>query len=86
LPYEAEDTEITTSYLRVEHQTLTRLAKTGAIMFCVRTYLTSLQAVKDEGNGVELANAIESMPDKLGDYKKRPFWGGKVCAWLREKA
>jgi hypothetical protein len=55
-------------------------------MFCVRTYLTPLQDIKDEGNGPELADTIESMPGRLGDYKKRPFWGEKVCAWLREGA
>ena len=61
-----------------------RLPQTQAIVFCVRTYLTSLQDIRDEGNGVELADAIGRMPEKLGDYKMRPFWGLRVCAWLRE--
>jgi Protein of unknown function (DUF3445). len=84
LPDTPEDPNIATSYLRVEHQTLTCLPKTKAIMFCVRSYLTHLQDVRDEGNGKALADAIEAMPEKLGDYKKRPFWGKKVCTWLRE--
>jgi hypothetical protein len=84
IPDEPEDVDIATSYMRVEHQTLTRLPKTQAIIFCVRTYLTPLQDIRDEGNGPELADAIDSMPEKLGDYKMRPFWGKKVCAWLRE--
>lgn len=86
LPHEPEDTDIATSYLRVEHQTLTRLPKSQAIIFCVRSYLTSLQDVRNEGNGVELAEIVEQMPEKLADYKMRPFWGQKVCEWLREDA
>jgi hypothetical protein len=43
-----------------------------------------LQDIRAEGDGAELADAIEAMPEKLGDYKRRPFWGEKVCSWLRE--
>jgi len=53
-------------------------------MFCVRSYLTPLRDIRAEGDGAELADAIEAMPEKLGDYKRRPFWGEKVCSWLRE--
>ena len=55
-------------------------------MFCVRSYMTSLRQIKAEGEGVELADAIDSMPEKLGDYKMRPFWGNKVLPWLRESS
>src|ERR1700744_5460516 len=69
-------------FLRVEHQTLCALPRSKAIIFCVRSYMTSLEQVRKEGNGAALAGAIESMPEKLGLYKMRPFWGQKVLPWL----
>jgi len=71
-------------FLRVEHQTLTCLPRSKAIMFCVRSYMTPLEQIKNEGDGPKLADAIDSMPEKLGLYKMRQFWGGKVLPWLRE--
>ncbi|KAF2638643.1 hypothetical protein P280DRAFT_455817 [Massarina eburnea CBS 473.64] len=70
-------------WLRVEHQTLCRLPKTRAVIFCVRSYMTTLHDIKAEGNGPLLADAFESMPHKLGDYKKTPFWGETVYRFLR---
>jgi hypothetical protein len=71
-------------FLRVEHQMLTCLPLSKAIMFCVRSYMTPLEQIKKEGDGPRLADAIESMPEKLGLYKMRQFWGGKVLPWLKE--
>ena len=45
--------------------------------------MTSLRDIVREGNGVELADAIDSMPEKLGLYKMRPFWEEDVMAFLR---
>jgi hypothetical protein len=45
--------------------------------------MTSLADIRKEGSGPRLADAIESMPEKLGDYKKRPFWSRDVLAYLR---
>ena len=73
------------SFLRAEHHTLTCLPRTGTIVFAVRTYLTSLTQIKDEGSGPTLAEACDSMPEKFGIYKNRPTWGEKVCGWLREE-
>jgi len=73
------------SYLRVEHHTLHTLPRTGAIIFAVRSYLTPLSEIKAEGEGRELADAIESMPEKLGTYKNRDVWGGRVSHWLRQQ-
>ena len=69
-------------YLRVEHQTLTALPKSKAIIFCVRSYMTSLHDIRAQGEGPELSAAIKSMPEKLGDYKMRCFWEGKILPWL----
>ena len=45
--------------------------------------MTKLEDIKREGDGNLLADAIESMPEKLGMYKMRHFWGEKVLPWLR---
>lgn len=71
-------------FLRVEHQTLTCLQQSKAVMFCVRSYITPLEQIKSEGDGPRLAQEIENMPEKLGLYKMRQFWGGKVLPWLKE--
>lgn len=70
-------------FLRVEHQTLTALRRSRAIIFTVRSYMTPLHQVVAEGDGSDLANAIESMPQGLGEYKMRQYWGEKVLPWLR---
>lgn len=70
-------------FLRVEHQTLTALPRSKAIMFCVRSYMTPLAQIRAEGDGPKLAEAIESMPEKLGMYKMRHFWGSEVLPWLK---
>lgn len=72
------------SFLRAEHHTLTCLPRTGTIVFAVRSYLTPLTQIRDEGSGPTLAEACDSMPEKFGSYKNRPTWGPRVCAWLRE--
>ncbi|KAE8136769.1 hypothetical protein BDV38DRAFT_283707 [Aspergillus pseudotamarii] len=74
---------LTECYLRVEHQTLTALPKSRAIIFTVRSYMTRLDEVRAKGEGNALADAIESMPQGLGEYKMRQYWGGKVLPWLR---
>jgi hypothetical protein len=45
--------------------------------------MTPLRQVKAEGDGKALADAIESMPEKLGVYKSRTVWGSKIVPWLR---
>lgn len=70
-------------FLRVEHQTLCALPKSGAIIFCVRSYMTQLELIRAQGEGDKLADAIESMPEKLGEYKLRQFWGDALVPWLR---
>ncbi|KAK5987039.1 hypothetical protein PT974_11155 [Cladobotryum mycophilum] len=82
LAEDAELVDVSASYLRVEHQTLNRLPKTKAVIFCVRSYLTSLEDIKKEGNAAALLSSIQSMPEKLGDYKKRPYWCRAVYEYL----
>ncbi|KAI4137448.1 MAG: hypothetical protein L6R39_007282 [Caloplaca ligustica] len=74
------------TYLRCEHHTLTCLPKTKTVMFCVRSYLTPIRQIKEEGSGPALADACDTMPEKFGVYKRRPVWGDELCQWLREGA
>jgi hypothetical protein len=48
--------------------------------------MTPLEQMHAKGEGPALAAAIESMPEKLGEYKMRQFWGEKVLPWLRSGA
>lgn len=48
--------------------------------------MTSLYDIRAEGNGRVLAEAFESMPSALGDYKKVPFWQTPVYTFLRNDA
>lgn len=70
-------------FFRSERQILTKLPKTGAIIFSIRTYLTPMKQLRDEGIGEELIGGIEGMQNTIGQYKRRPEWGDAVCAYLR---
>jgi hypothetical protein len=76
-------TDFDQCFLRIEYQTLCALPTSKAIVFCVRSYLTPLRQIREEGNGVALAKAIEGMPEQLGVYKMRPLWGEKILPWLK---
>lgn len=69
--------------LRVERQVLWKLPESGAAVFMVKTYLYTLDAVKSEGLGEELARGIEGMREEVGKYKNRCFWGKEVVEYLR---
>ncbi|KAI1080207.1 hypothetical protein F5B20DRAFT_589621 [Whalleya microplaca] len=81
-----KDPDLDDCFLRVEHQTLVKLPRTSAVIFTVRSYMTPLRQVKAEGDGKALAEAIESMPEGLGHYKMRQYWGAKILPWLIEDA
>ncbi|KAL8680720.1 MAG: hypothetical protein Q9186_003119 [Xanthomendoza sp. 1 TL-2023] len=81
----SEPQDLSQCYLRIERQSLARLPETRAIAFCVRHYVYPLEDIKKEGNGDELADEIQSMPQKLGYYKRRPFWQRDVDMFLRGK-
>ncbi|KAK5118011.1 hypothetical protein LTR62_004055 [Meristemomyces frigidus] len=72
--------------VRCERQTLHRLPRTRALVFAFKTYLYSLEEVKAEGLGGELAEAIEglkggSVPE-IAVYKRGVVWGEKVREFL----
>ncbi|CCF33016.1 hypothetical protein CH063_05287 [Colletotrichum higginsianum] len=82
-----EDVDISKARLRQELQTLTRLPKTGAILFSFKTYLTPIEEVKKEGFGLQLADAIEGLRSGnapgMWVYKGASRWGKSVCEYLR---
>ncbi|KAH3687381.1 hypothetical protein WICPIJ_001658 [Wickerhamomyces pijperi] len=70
-------------FFRSERQALTRLHRTKAIVFTIRTYMTCLQDIRDEGLGDELIGGITGMQEILGIYKNRPKWGDAAVEFLR---
>lgn len=71
-------------FLRCERQCLTRLPKLRANMMSVRTYVTPIKHIKQEGLSESLCYAIDSLPEDLAFYKRRPAWGEAVKQYLRE--
>lgn len=80
-----EELEVDATRLRVERQIFTRLPKSKGMIMIIRTYLTPISEIKAEGNGEELIRGIQSLPDDLAFYKRRPEWGNAVVEYLREK-
>ncbi|CAK7894106.1 hypothetical protein CAAN1_02S01728 [[Candida] anglica] len=72
------------AFLRVERQILTRLPHSRANIMTVRTFLTPLKQIKEEGLSNELCDAIDGLPDDVAFYKKRGAWGEAVKQYLRE--
>lgn len=71
----------------MELQTLTRLPKTGAVIFPFKTYLYPLKEIKEEGLGPQLIEAIEGLgkgnAPGMFKYKGAVRWGKAVCDYLR---
>lgn len=44
--------------------------------------MTPLDKVRADDDGKALADAVESMPEGLGKYKLRQYWGKVVLPWL----
>ena len=58
-------------FLRVERQTLRRLEMTGAIVFTIRTYVTSVSRLRDDHDdvAVNLLRALDTASSELQQYK-----------------
>lgn len=69
--------------LRVERQLLYRLPKTRSLVFIIRTYLTPMTVVRDEGLGEDLCGAIDGLPSGMKHYKRAAEWGPAVQAFMR---
>uniref|UniRef100_A0A060TEJ8 ARAD1D15642p n=1 Tax=Blastobotrys adeninivorans TaxID=409370 RepID=A0A060TEJ8_BLAAD len=77
-----EDLDFDKVYLRCERQTLTRLPKSQAIVFTIRTYLTPLSQIRREGRAQTLAEAVRNLPDIVRNYKSGSSWGDAVLRYL----
>lgn len=73
--------------MRVELQTLSRLPRTRAVLFSFKTLLYTLEEIKAEGLGPQLADAIDGLgkgnAPEMHIYKGAVRWGKAVNAFLR---
>lgn len=53
---EKDAVDFSAAYLRVEHQTLNRLPKTKAVIFCVRSVIPDFSGRRQEGGGRAFAS------------------------------
>ncbi|RLV92259.1 hypothetical protein JA1_003316 [Spathaspora sp. JA1] len=71
-------------HYRSERQCLTKLPKSEAMVFTIRTYLLPLAEVKNEGREVcdRLIGAIRGLPRDISQYKRADEWGPAVIEYL----
>jgi dimethylamine monooxygenase subunit A len=70
-------------FLRVEHQTLSRLTESGCILFTIHTYNHTLaEVVQDKTRAATLLTFIQSVPRPLLDYKLMTPFVGKMIQYL----
>ena len=70
-------------WLRVERQTLTRLAETGAIVFTIRIHRWPLaRLARLPEAAAKLRQSLATMPPATQAYKSFPVFGRAVSAWL----
>lgn len=70
-------------WLRVERETLRRFPETRCILFTIHSYLTCLADLAGTDDGLQLAAAIEAMPDDVLDYKSIRDIIPEAVAYLR---
>lgn len=74
-------------WLRVERQTLRRLAETGDVVFTIRTHITPLgEAIASAVSAAELASLIREMPEDMRRYKVIAPIAPALLAWLDARA
>jgi hypothetical protein len=57
-------------HLRVERETLRRLAATGAVAFTIRTFIRRFDELAAEpDDAARLRDALEALPPEVADYK-----------------
>ena len=75
--------------LRCERQLVHRLPETKALVFSLKTYLTPITQIKEEGLGEQLAEAVDGLKKgnvpEIHRYKKSGVWGEKVKEYLRSQ-
>jgi hypothetical protein len=70
-------------WLRVERQTLVKLAGSGAVVFGIRVHQDPLGALSGDREALErLARSLRAMPEPTWDYKGLGAYGEAVLAWI----
>ena len=72
-------------HLRIERETLRRFPQTNCVLFTIRTHQLPLQDLVevDSSSATALADAIESMPAPIAEYKQLDRSGNLIADWLR---
>jgi hypothetical protein len=74
-------------WLRVERQTLRRLARTGDVLFTIRTYVEPLAEVIDgPATARALASRLTELPDAMAAYKGIAPIREPLLVWLEHRA
>lgn len=74
-PLNPETLDFNKIFLRVERQVVTRLPRTGAIAFSIRTYFAPISKLRlEEGTPQRLCAVIDALPEGMATYKKRAAW------------
>ena len=70
-------------WLRVEHQVLLALPRTGGVVFGLRIALHRLDEVRrDAAAAAGLKRALQTMPAEVAAYKRLERVGNQVVSWL----
>ena len=70
-------------WLRVERQTLRKLAESEAVVFTIRTHVTRLdRAIATRAAAADLASAIRALPQDMLRYKQIEPFVMEVLTWL----
>jgi len=72
-------------HLRIERETLRRFPQTNCVLFTIRTHQLPLRDLRevDSSSAAALADAIESMPTPIAEYKQLDRSGNLISDWLR---
>ena len=76
-----------TLFLRVERQTLRRLANADAVLFGIRVHVYPLAAaIASPSAAARLADAVRALPDATAHYKSLPPIRDALLGWLDWRA
>ncbi|MGI4955902.1 MAG: heme-dependent oxidative N-demethylase family protein [Janthinobacterium lividum] len=74
-------------FLRVERQTLSRLPRSGFVLFTIRVHTYPLSRVAAQpGAAARLAGAVRAMPEAMAAYKSLPPFRAALLGFLDESA
>mmetsp|Transcript_1038 Transcript_1038/g.1041 ORF Transcript_1038/g.1041 Transcript_1038/m.1041 type:complete len:402 (-) Transcript_1038:42-1247(-) len=74
-------------HYRSERQALTKLPKSKAVVFTIRTYLLPMSEIKNDDREVRerLIGAIKGLPEDISLYKRAAEWGPAVIEYLLDQ-